>query len=192
MAGSLEPPASAIDPNTGEPKSTMKSLDSIPGTWDRLLDSTNGDPTTGCNSDRFTCVMNDEAVRDNETGLVWEQSPGETDGVPGVNFGDRISWDLGRKTCAGRTVGGRLGWRLPSMHELASLKDPGKPIDDLNLPTGHPFNVPLGLYWSATLDASNSDQVWVVFFNGGTVVEVSKGLQFFVWCVRGANNADAY
>jgi hypothetical protein len=43
LAGTLDPPAGAIDSNTGEPKSTMKSLDSIPSSWDRRLDSTNGD-----------------------------------------------------------------------------------------------------------------------------------------------------
>lgn len=44
----------------------------LPPTWDKLLDSTNGDED-GCNSDRFICVMGDRAVLDNETGLVWDR-----------------------------------------------------------------------------------------------------------------------
>ena len=105
-AGDLEPP--------GPPGSTMKTLDEIPGSWHRMLDSTNGD-VNGCNSDRFKCVMNnDEAVLDLETGLVWQK-------VVSTLVGE---WALATKRCQEAVTGGRAGWRLPAMWEMLTLVDP--------------------------------------------------------------------
>src|SRR5262245_12544986 len=59
------------------------------------------------NDSRFTVLpdFNNQAVRDNETGLVWEQSP---DTQPRSSLAARAK-------CAqnAEKVGGRKGWRLP-------------------------------------------------------------------------------
>jgi hypothetical protein len=68
------------------------------------------------------------------------------------------------------TLGNRLGWRLPTVNELASLVDPSR--SDPALPAGHPFNdVQLSdHYWSATTDSRDLDNRWVVgFFSDGDV-----------------------
>src|SRR5205807_1369275 len=66
------------------------------------------------------------AVLDRETGLVWEQSPANSH-----------TWQNARYQCTNLTTGGRKGWRLPSVHELASLIDPNQ--SSPTLPPGHPF-----------------------------------------------------
>jgi hypothetical protein len=104
--------------------------------WDKII--------TG--GTRFTVLaaFNNQAVRDNETGLVWEQAPA----------GGSSTWAVARVVCLNKTVGGRKGWRLPSVHELASLIDATQPIP--TLPTGHPFDLNLSSsYWSATLSTDN-------------------------------------
>jgi uncharacterized protein DUF1566 len=124
------------------------------------------------------------AVLDKETQLVWEQSPATT----------HHSWSDARFQCTSRTVGGRKGWRLPSVHELASLVDPSVPPPGPTLPSGHPFtNVQLDdVYWSATTNADDTITAWFVyFFNGFVSIDGREG-RGHVWCVRGAMNADVY
>ena len=138
---------------------------------------------TNANS-RFKVLsdFNGEAVFDKETGLVWEKSPAITTHL----------WDSARSECTGRTVGGRKGWRLPSVHELASLVDPNS---GLGLPLGHPFlNVQSDRYWSATVDALQpTTHAWnVIFGPGPTNINMMTVLPHLVWCVRGGMNADQY
>lgn len=132
---------------------------------------------------RFTVLpaFNNEAVRDNETGLVWERTATT-----------RTTWAVARVVCLGRIVGGRKSWRLPSVHELASLIDATQSIPAL--PIGHPFNVDLSSsYWSATLSADNPVAAWHVQPSNGLVSNFDRTSDAFsVWCVRGQANADTY
>src|SRR5262249_61948747 len=65
---------------------------------------------------RFTVLplFNNEAVLDKETGLVWEQSPDSTS----------FAWAAAIAHCYQQDVGGRKGWRLPTVEELARLLEP--------------------------------------------------------------------
>ena len=57
------------------------------------------------------------AVLDRETGLVWERSPSM----------ELTTWHVAHVRCNEFvTLGSRLGWRLPTVNELASLVDPGR------------------------------------------------------------------
>ncbi len=95
--------------------------------------------------------------------------------------------------CTSRKTGGRKGWRLPSVHELASLVDPSLAFPDPKLPAGHPFsNVAPAIYWSASTDAGVPEDAWNVYFSNGFVLTFGKANAFSVWCVRGGMNADMY
>jgi hypothetical protein len=126
IAGPLEPPAIAVDPS-GNPVPTMKTLDEIPPAWSQKLRADDGD-ANGCNSSRFKCVLDNEAVLDKETGLVWERSPRNYQG----------SWVVAKWQCWASNTGGREGWRLPTVSEIDSLKEYCA-ITDRILPCGHPF-----------------------------------------------------
>ncbi len=135
-------------------------------------------------SSRFTVLsaFDRDAVLDRETGLVWERSPDTT----------TRDWFGAQWSCNIKTVGGRLGWRLPTLQELASLIDPTR---NPALPLNHPFqNVQSSFYWSAT---SNTDPTadgslaWGVFFVGYEVNTSDKAnAAFYVWCVRGGQGVD--
>jgi hypothetical protein len=91
-------------------------------------------------------------------------------------------------------VGGRKGWRLPTIEELASLLDPNNPDGNPDLPLGHPFSFVLSShYWSATTDANVTGNAWGVDFSVGGVVVHDKGESNDlgnVWCVRGGQGID--
>ena len=129
---------------------------------------------------------NSEAVLDKETGLVWERTPS---GPP--NLAQSQASDV----CLTRTTGNRRGWRLPSVHELASLVDPTRAGPAL--PLGHPFVLALpivNVHWTATTNAANNTQVWFVNLQDGSVDNVPPRLtgEGNAWCVRGGMNAAEY
>lgn len=136
---------------------------------------------------RFEVVMGDAAVLDHETGLVWEKSPLTT----------AVPWYWASYSCALLELGGRSGWHLPTVEQLASLGDrsvvPGSPVA---LPLGHPFlGVQSAGYWtSSTLPKGivppDVDGVYYVSFGGGDVggayVSYNNAYNYdYRWCVRG-------
>ena len=130
---------------------------------------------------RFTVLplFHRDAVFDKETGLVWEKTPDTT----------TRTWVNALTRCYTQEIGGRKGWRVPTIEELASLVDTSQPAP--TLPAGHPFiNVQSSNYWSATTLASNSSGAWDVDFVIGGVHGGDKSGSHFVWCVRGGQGID--
>jgi hypothetical protein len=163
-AGNLEP--------SGPPGPTMKTLEEIPPTWSRKLPA----------STRFQLVLDDQAVLDKETGLVWERSPATA----------TIHWFDACYECLNKAVGGRKGWRLPTVEELASLVDTSAESAP-PLPSGHPFNnVQPSYYWSSTTSAGDPNLAWLVSLSLGDVYGLDKSSTCNVWCVRGGQGHDSY
>lgn len=151
------------------------TLNDIPPAWSRTLQC----DTTVC--PRFELVMGGAAVHDHETGLVWEQSPSTS----------VFTWVNAQIQCNTLATGGRLGWRVPTLQELASLVDPSVTPPGPTLPSGNPFsNVQSSIYWSATTNAVITSDAWFVGFGNGIVVKVDKSSSFYVWCVRGGQGVD--
>lgn len=147
----------------------------VPPNWDKALPS----------AQRFVLLtaLNNDAVRDNNTGLVWEKSPQTA----------TATWNGARFTCINKNVGGQKGWRLPSIPDLASLIDPSVAPPGPTLPSGHPFtNIQSAGYWSATTSAEDASDAWFVYFGRGFVDHDSKTHTGHAWCVRGGMTADAY
>lgn len=124
------------------------------------------------NQPRFTVLFDGAAVRDNRTGLVWEQEP------------DRIHdvWSASVARCGTKTVGGKTGWRAPTIDELKTLIDPEQ--RDPSLPADHPFsNIKSEIYWTATPHPTDDIVAWQVsFFSGEAVTDQKSGTRR-VWCV---------
>jgi uncharacterized protein DUF1566 len=129
-------------------------------------------------TDRFSVIMDGDAVKDNWTGLVWEREPSSS----------HMIWREAPAHCEGRSVRGQGGWRLPTVKELSGLVD-GSQIDPA-LPHGHPFlNIKSAIYWSATPSDTDDIVVWHVSFYRGEAVTDQKSQTRRVWCVRGGTSA---
>lgn len=173
---------SAIAAAPSNPNPTT-DLSGLTQNWDKNLPS----------GSRFTVLaeFNNEAVRDDNTGLVWEKSPSTT----GVS-----NWFHATMACVNKTIGNTRGWRLPSVIELRSVQDPllGTPF----VPTGIFPNVqaaPLNQYWSAStfaVGATDGNQLFtawhVSFYDGFAATAVKSTANFFVWCVRGPMQESLY
>jgi hypothetical protein len=162
-----------LDP-TAPPGATMRTLEELQPAWNRELSAVGG-----CTSERFDCIFFsgsplfiDLAVHDRQTGLVWQRNPDEVAAK---------KWDEAMLQCQMQNLGGRFGWRLPTIEEMGSL------IVDTGLPSGHPF---LGdvdeTFWTSTqvaglpAYAAISDPAQA--YMSATTKDVTQG----VWCVRGA------
>ncbi len=151
------------------------TLNDIPPVWSKTLQC----DTTAC--PRFELVMGGAAVLDHETGLVWEQSPSST----------TYAWTNAFLVCQDENIGNRLGWRLPTVDELASLVDPTVAAPGPTLPSGHPFGNVQQIYWTATSwPAPIADTAWAVSFSVGHAGGNGKANTFNVWCVRGGQGYD--
>ena len=140
--------------------------------WGRILD-----PAV-----RFQVVINNQAVLDRETGLVWQRN---TDTTTTRNWLDACTY------CYRLSLDPCKGWRLPTIEELATLVDPGQ--TDPALPPGNPFtHVQLRFYWSISTNAADTNNAWIVNFKNGNVLDTElKTAGHYVLCVRGGHGYDA-
>jgi hypothetical protein len=89
-------------------------------------------------------------------------------------------------------LGGRFGWRLPTIDEVTSLLDPAVVAPTPSLPPASPFTLGGGgtTFWSVTADAADAVFHYEVHFTGdpgqpGYVANGSDSNMFRAWCVRG-------
>jgi hypothetical protein len=132
-------------------------------------------------------AFNSEAVLDKETGLVWQRDAGAASVGGCIN---PFHWAGAVNCCSSATIGGRGGWRLPTMTELFSLVD----VTQSNpaLPLGHPFtNVQNTYYWTSSEQASNAATPDLTYTRATNLADgtrasgVGKTNLLNYWCVRG-------
>jgi hypothetical protein len=111
-------------------------------------------------------------VKENSTGLIWEQEPDREHDV----------WGASVARCTTKEVGGQKGWRAPSVDELKTLIDASQ--HDPALPAGHPFfNIKSEIYWTATPHPTDDMVAWQIsFFSGEPVTDQKSGTRR-LWCL---------
>jgi len=155
--------AGSLDP-TAAPGPTMRTLEEQKPAWNRVIPA----------AQRFNDALDGTAVLDKETGLVWAKAPDAT----------QRAWQAAADYCADLALGGRKGWRLPTMEELASLIDTNA-SGGTKLPAGHPFqNIAADAFWSSTIYSGDGTYAWGVDMSSGSVSSSAKTGTLYVWPVR--------
>ncbi len=114
----------------------------------------------------------DGTVTDKSSGLVWQQ-PHEH---------ELRTWEQAVNYCDELTLGNNSNWRLPEVKELETLLDKNRFAPTINRQY---FSDTLSaFFWTASTDKDQTDQAWIVGFNGGHVISEHKGLKNYVRCVR--------
>ena len=159
-----------VDTNPGPPATTAFQIHPLP-------------PVTF--APRFQLMLGALAVLDKETGLTWER-------VPEVIANNNGSFQTGRTACHKKAIGGRVGWRLPTLDELASLVD--RTQQGPALAPGHPFLLPQAptYFWTTTGDVENATSLYILDMRDGvsTLVQKSQSAPLVAWCVRGIPGPD--
>lgn len=123
---------------------------------------------------RFVVQPGGAAVLDQETRLLWEAAPTMTG----------VQYPTASAACAGKTLAGLGGWRLPSQEELWTLLD-RHVTSGPKLPAGHPFvGIQVGDYWTRTPQPNGSDMLTQDLGSGQSGHMSQMGGQLIGWCVR--------
>jgi hypothetical protein len=170
IAGSLEPPASAVD-GLGNPVPTMHAKFACRGAF---IDNHNG------------------TVTDCKTGLIWMKNA-NCFGFKNWDDAKSSCSTLASGSC-GLYDGSSAGdWHLPTIEELKTLPDRDYSVPALSnakgdgqWSSGDAFDyVQSDDYWSSTTYAYFPGFAWRVHFYSGYVYGFDKTDPLYVWCVRG-------
>ena len=113
--------------------------------------------------------------KDPKTGLEWQrESPGEMTWYGALEYAQSLSLD------------GKKDWRLPTLAELESLLDRSKARPEGRPPVREevPFRDELS-YWSSTTFERDTNNAWIVMFDGAYLLSYYKSNLYQVRCVRG-------
>jgi hypothetical protein len=113
--------------------------------------------------------------KDPETGLEWQcQSPGA------------MSWHQALEYAESLVLDGKSDWRLPTVSELETLLDRSVLYYELRpiVRKEVPFRDALS-YWSSTTFAEQTNNAWIVMFDGAYVLSYYKSNRYHIRCVRG-------
>ena len=130
-----------------------------------------GDDSGGSTALSFT-DLGDGTVKDNLTGLLWQQEDDDTQRI----------WIQAGQYCQDLDLAGSADWRLPELAELRSIVDPAN-FNPAIQTDFFPGTKPKA-YWSTTQYEAYADYSWYVHFGDGSEHFASRTSLYYGRCVR--------
>ena len=118
----------------------------------------------------------DGTVKDNFTGLIWQQTPTT----------NTMTWEDALNYCHTFTLAGKADWRLPNVRELQSLNDVTKVNPSFDGTLFH--NLTTGNYWSSTSLYKTAAKAWDINLGYGVVTQHDKTISEHIMLVRGGRD----
>jgi len=110
------------------------------------------------------------------SGLAWQiESPGTMNWAEAIDYANSL------------LLGGCHDWRLPEAGELETLLDRSELLDVSRYRPSMRKEVPFRdalAYWSSTTFGENTNNAWIVMFDGAYVLSYNKRNRYHVRCVR--------
>ena len=119
-------------------------------------------------------------ITDALSGLMWIKAPHALSGNDYIK-----SWSGGLSLCNGLVFAGHDDWRLPNLFELQSLRDLSRTSMATWLNSQGFSGIKTPWYWSATVDAGNTANAWLINTNDGLPLSDSRTYGRYTWPVRG-------
>jgi murein DD-endopeptidase MepM/ murein hydrolase activator NlpD len=126
-------------------------------------------------------------VRDNVTGLIWEN---KTDDGTIHDKDNTYNWQNAQDILIAQlnaaNFGGYSDWRLPTLLELSLLVYAGKPYPGPTINTTYFLETALAPYWSSSTVAGFPDRAWRLHFSNGVsdASNYTSSSKSFSCCVR--------
>jgi hypothetical protein len=170
--------APGSDCNTGRDATTKDNSDGKAGFSFTKIDANGAKLPATASS--WACI------KDNVSGLIWENKTQENASAVYTNYGDGRAGDASEYVSKTNGTGlcGAKDWRLPLASELQGIvdygvADPGPTIDAAWFPNTQGI-----WYWSASAHAGSAVDAWGVGFNDGLVNTDLRSNAFAVRLVR--------
>jgi len=132
-------------------------------------------------------VNGEQAVLDNNTGLMWRPRPFDynSDGI--LDYRDRYSLDVAKELCSNSTWAGYDDWRLPEFYELLTIMDYSR--SDPMIDTDYFHLGPMRYFWTNTWIDPFGDGTAILYgaliFSSGYNTWFDKSADYSALCVRG-------
>jgi hypothetical protein len=132
-------------------------------------------------------IHGDGTVTHHATGLMWMQcSLGDQSGSDCATGSAWLyRWDLALQAAADSQFAGYADWRLPNIKELRSIVEERCTDPAINAEV-FPAT-PADYFWSSSPRTTNSNEAWMVRFNGGSCVSFWRDQWRYVRLVRSGN-----
>ena len=130
---------------------------------------------------KLQVIGGERLVRDQNTGLFWQQRTMDINEDGFITSADKVDWNDADDHCSNLTLGGKSNWRIPTMVELESIVDYGRNDPAINSIFSTESE---SYYWTSSSYNTPRTNRWIIHFEYGYSKSTTSG-SYYLRCVSG-------